>query len=250
MKLAEKNKSPDARSFDDAIRPILAANCVSCHSGDKPKGDLRLDQLKPDFADEATRETWLRIAERVTAGEMPPKAKPRPAEKDVQTLSAWINGQAQIALAARRARQGRIVLRRLNRTEYENTVRDLLGVDVDLKDMLPLDSSANGFDNVGSCAAHFVVPDGKISRSGQHRARRGDRQQAPAEDDRFESDTSERPASDSQCAGKSFSQGGQRGRAVHFVALGCVQRLRFLADGSRPLSFPRLGIDDSKRRSR
>jgi len=147
---ANTDKSRDAWSFDDTIRPILAANCVTCHSGDKPKGDLRLDRLKPDFGDEATRETWLRVAERVTAGEMPPKARPRPAEKDVRTLSGWIDSQAQIALAARRARQGRIVLRRLNRTEYENTVRDLLGVDVDLKDLLPLDSSANGFDNVGS----------------------------------------------------------------------------------------------------
>jgi hypothetical protein len=142
--------APNTHRFDGEIRPILAAHCISCHSGVKPKGDLRLDQLKPDFADEATREHWLAVLERVTAGEMPPKAKPRPPAKDVEALSSWINSQAQIALAARRAEQGRVVLRRLNRTEYENTVRDLLGVDVDLKDLLPLDSSANGFDNVGN----------------------------------------------------------------------------------------------------
>jgi hypothetical protein len=144
------NPSADSRRFDDEIRPILAAHCVTCHSGKKAKGDLHLDQLKPDFADETNREQWLMVSQRVTAGEMPPKTKPRPPAKDVQALSNWISGQAETALAERRAKQGRIVLRRLNRTEYENTVRDLLGVDVDLKDLLPLDSSANGFDNVGN----------------------------------------------------------------------------------------------------
>ena len=144
----------DAKQFNDVIKPILAANCFSCHSGAKPKGDFPLDQLKPDFADEATREHWLRVSERVAAGEMPPKAKPRPPAKDVQTLSNWIDAQAQAALAARRAADGRVVLRRLNRTEYENTVRDLLGVEVDLQAMLPLDSSAAGFDNVGAGGIH------------------------------------------------------------------------------------------------
>ena len=98
------DQRPDARQFEKVIRPILAANCLTCHSGQKPKGDLRLDQLKPDFDDEATREHWLRVSERVAAGEMPPKAKPRPAAKDVQTLlTDWIRGRAQAAGGDRRA---------------------------------------------------------------------------------------------------------------------------------------------------
>ena len=137
--------------FDAKIRPILAAHCYSCHSKDaeKVKGDLRLDQLSADFADEAGRERWRAVLKRVKAGEMPPKSKPRPPEKEVQVLSDWIGTQLDAADAARRA-QGRVVLRRLNRVEYENTVRDLLGVEVDLKELLPLDSSADGFDNVGA----------------------------------------------------------------------------------------------------
>ena len=112
---------------------------------------MRLDQLKPDFADEATREHWLTVMERVAAGEMPPKAKPRPPASDVQALvEIGLPARPRVALAARRAEQGRVVLRRLNRTEYENTIHDLLGVDIALKDALPLDSSANGFDNVGN----------------------------------------------------------------------------------------------------
>ncbi len=79
---------------------------------------------------------------------MPPKSKPRPPEKDLRALTEWIGGRAEAA-AARRAAEGRTVLRRLNRVEYENTVRELLGVEVDLQEMLPPDTAAHGFDNVG-----------------------------------------------------------------------------------------------------
>jgi hypothetical protein len=85
---------------------------------------------------------------------MPPQEKPRPPEQDVQLLSDWIGASARAAEAAERAAQGRVVLRRLNRVEYERTVRDLLGVYVELQAMLPADSSSHGFDNVGE-ALHF-----------------------------------------------------------------------------------------------
>src|SRR5204863_8845092 len=73
--------------------------------------------------------------------------KPRPAGNDLQTLYDWIGRQRDAA--ARRAAEGRVVLRRLNRVEYENTIRDLLGVEVNLKAQLPADGSAHGFDNIG-----------------------------------------------------------------------------------------------------
>lgn len=134
---------------DDSIRPILERHCLECHSGEEPKGELRLDQLAVDFSDEAIRKQWRAVLNRLTSGEMPPKEKPRPPAQDIQTLTEWINGQIDDAEAAQRVAQGRVVLRRLNRVEYKNTVQDLLGVDVDLKELLPLDSSADGFDNVG-----------------------------------------------------------------------------------------------------
>jgi mono/diheme cytochrome c family protein len=142
------DKGSDAGRHDDLVRPFLARHCLECHAGDKPKGDFRLDRLAPDFTDDAVRGRWLAVLKRVQAGEMPPKAKPRPPQKDVRALADWIRGRAEAAEAARRDAQGRVVLRRLNRVEYENTVRDLLGVDVDLKDLLPLDTPAHGFDNV------------------------------------------------------------------------------------------------------
>jgi mono/diheme cytochrome c family protein len=137
----------DASHDNEQIRRLLARHCLGCHAGEKPKGDLRLDRLSADFADQATREQWLTVLKRVKAGEMPPKGKPRPSPEEVRVLGEWISGR--VAASDRRAAQGRVVLRRLNRAEYQNTVRDLLGVDLDLKEMLPEDMAANGFDNVG-----------------------------------------------------------------------------------------------------
>ena len=136
---------PVAQKLDDPFRTFLTKHCQECHSGEKAKGDFRVDKLTPDFDDSANRERWLAVLKRVQAGEMPPNAKPRPGEKDVQAFAGWIDAKAG---ASRRA-HGRAVLRRLNRIEYQNTVRDLLGIDVDFQEMLPADSSASGFDNIG-----------------------------------------------------------------------------------------------------
>jgi hypothetical protein len=133
----------DAKPFNP--QPFLAGHCLECHSPPKPRGDLRLDKLTTNFNDKATREQWLAVKKQLDSQAMPPKGKPRPQEKDAAELSRWITARA----AEARAGSGRTVLRRLNRIEYENTVRDLLGIQVDLQEMLPEDSSANGFDNVG-----------------------------------------------------------------------------------------------------
>jgi hypothetical protein len=135
-----------ADAVPDQVREFLAARCVGCHSAIKPKGGLRLDNLTADFADAGTRDHWLAVRKRLTAGEMPPKEKPRPPADRVRTLADWINGRVEAADADRRAAEGRVVRRRLNRVEYENTVRDLLGVDCELKDLLPPDATGGGFD--------------------------------------------------------------------------------------------------------
>jgi mono/diheme cytochrome c family protein len=144
---AADDRGLNAKRYDEQIRPFLTRHCLGCHGTEKPKGDLRLDRLAPDFADPASRDKWQTVLKRLKAGEMPPKSKSRPAEQEIRLLADWISGSVRAAEAARRS-QGRVVLRRLNRVEYENTVRDLLGVHIDLQDLLPLDNSAAGFDNV------------------------------------------------------------------------------------------------------
>jgi hypothetical protein len=143
------DKKPDAKQFDEQVRPFLQRYCVECHGAEKTKGNLRLDRLAPDFSDAANLERWLKVQKGVQAGEIPPpKTKTSPPAKDVLVLSDWIRGKADAA-ATLRAAEGRVVLRRLNRNEYQNTIRDLLGVDVNLKEQLPQDGAADGFDNVG-----------------------------------------------------------------------------------------------------
>ena len=122
-----------AQKPDDPFRTFLTRHCQECHAGEKPKGNFSLDKLAPDFDNAANRERWLAVLKRVQAGEMPPKAKPRPAQKDVQALAGWIEAKARVARLA----HGRAVLRRLNRIEYQNTVRDLLGIDVDFRRYSP-----------------------------------------------------------------------------------------------------------------
>jgi hypothetical protein len=135
-----------AKPADDPARLLFAEHCEKCHSGPKHKGDFQIESLSPDFADRKNREQWLTVLDQLKAGDMPPKEKPRPPAHDVQAAVDWITGHVGPELA-RRAAEGRVVMRRLNRAEYANTVRDLLSVDVDLTDLLPPDTSTSGFDN-------------------------------------------------------------------------------------------------------
>jgi mono/diheme cytochrome c family protein len=147
---ASAEPTVDAKLFDEHVRPFLLRHCVTCHGAEKPKGKLRLDNLTTDFADGATRTHWAAVIERLEAGEMPPKGKPRPPQADVEAMIGWLAPRVAAADTTARAAQGRVVLRRLNRVEYENTVRDLLGINVNLKEQLPEDGSADGFDNAGT----------------------------------------------------------------------------------------------------
>jgi len=145
---------------DDPAAVFVAKYCVECHGPEKKKGKIRLDTLPADFATDAARKPWLAVKEQITSGNMPPeKVKVRPGKADTDALIRWIDGKISAAETVRRGKQGRAVLRRLNRVEYENTLRDLLSVDVSVQDLLPADSSANGFDNVGEAlhASSFLM---------------------------------------------------------------------------------------------
>lgn len=130
-----------------SARQLFIQHCEKCHSAAKAEGDFTVANLTDDFNDSQNREKWLTVLEQLKDGNMPPKDEPRPPVMDVQSVMDWISTQAGKAELARRETEGRVVMRRLNRAEYANTVRDLLGVEVDLADLLPLDTSTNGFDN-------------------------------------------------------------------------------------------------------
>jgi hypothetical protein len=143
---------PSEPASTESVRSFVRAYCVSCHSAEAKKGGLDLENLATDFKNPAVFEKWVRVHDRLRAGEMPPKERkkrPAPAENDVVVKS--LNVELTRAETARRADVGRAVLRRLNRTEYENTVRDLLSLPgLNVKDMLPEDGRAFGFDKSSS----------------------------------------------------------------------------------------------------
>src|SRR5262249_18792968 len=125
-------------------------HCVRCHGADKPKAGLRVDRLGPDMFKEKSAGVWHEIADRVNLGAMPPKNEPPLSRDELTGLSHWVASEQQRATALARNTGGRIVLRRLNRTEYRNTIHDLLGVPNDAALELPDDPAAHGFDNIGA----------------------------------------------------------------------------------------------------
>lgn len=148
-------------SFNSKVKPLLEAHCVECHGEDTQKAGLRLDTLSPDFADEKTSATWTHVFDKMIAGEMPPKKRERPPQQDLGAATTFLHSKLHEVSLDRQRKEGRVVIRRLNGTEYENTLRDLLGTNVTLKEMLPEDSTTAGFDNVSSgldlSATHFLL---------------------------------------------------------------------------------------------
>jgi mono/diheme cytochrome c family protein len=146
LALPARGAAPEDAAFRDTVRPFLTANCAKCHGETQAKAGLRVDRLRPD-EDVAS---WEKILDQLKTGEMPPRKEPRPKPAEVDAVRAWIT--AGLARAAEKARQapGRAVLRRLNRAEYDNTIRDLFGLDCRPASRFPQDDSAHGFDNVGS----------------------------------------------------------------------------------------------------
>jgi hypothetical protein len=128
-----------------AIQPFLDQHCMDCHDGEMKKGGLDLSAISTDGADAAAMKKWVRVFDRVAAGEMPPTKKERPKADDLRAFMAALGGD----LSTKDAAQKGTVLRRLNRREYQNTINDLLGVKVNIIDSLPEDGRSHGFDNIG-----------------------------------------------------------------------------------------------------
>lgn len=133
-----------AEDFREAAWPLLEAHCTDCHDGPDADGGLDLFELSADLTSEEVTRRWTLIHDRIANDEMPPPKKPRPdaaRSKAIQQLLASAITEADRQRAS-------VVLRRLNRREFENTVRDLFLTDVEVNG-LPEDTSTDGFDNVG-----------------------------------------------------------------------------------------------------
>jgi mono/diheme cytochrome c family protein len=134
---------------DTALRAFATKHCFACHGADQQESELRLDTLAPTIADGETAAAWARVLERVESGEMPPADRPQPTPEELRDVTATLRARLQ---EARRQRLWNVAgrgARRLNRAEYQNSVNELLGTDLDLAKYLPEDGSIGGFDKVG-----------------------------------------------------------------------------------------------------
>ena len=138
--------------FATQVQPFIKQHCVECHGPDKQKGRLRLDTLSDDFSDSHTAATWIEVRDNLNLGEMPPEDEPRPPGDGVIAVAQWIAGQLKAMQAQANSTGGKVLLRRMTRTEYTNTVRDLLHISFvegeGPADILPPDGKIGGFDKV------------------------------------------------------------------------------------------------------
>ena len=138
-----------APNFSQDAIPFLAAYCYSCHTGDQPAADLPLNSFTDNRSLVENRAIWDRVLDMVETGQMPPTDAEQPSIETSEAFVARIEAIFEHADRTAKPDPGRVTVRRLNRVEYKNTVRDLLGVDFDPTVNFPADDIGYGFDNIG-----------------------------------------------------------------------------------------------------
>jgi mono/diheme cytochrome c family protein len=144
----EANTEPASiRTYQQTVLPLLEKHCYECHGDGYDKGKVAFDQLEtPDQI--LAPDLWVKVLVNTRAGLMPADQKPRLSPAEQATLERWIKRDV-FHIDPKNPDPGRVTVRRLNRVEYRNTVRDLLGVDYNTEHEFPPDDTGFGFDNIG-----------------------------------------------------------------------------------------------------
>jgi mono/diheme cytochrome c family protein len=144
---AQEDEPIDER-YRAIVSPFLQKHCQECHGPADVQANFRIDESIPNrFEDASVRARWADVVDVLNSHEMPPEERPTPDAESIAQVVDWVT--QQIVQAEMKLRENAVVLRRLNRSEYKNTIRDLTGVDFDVSGF-PQDPYAGGFDNVGS----------------------------------------------------------------------------------------------------
>ncbi|WP_162006585.1 DUF1592 domain-containing protein [Roseimaritima sediminicola] len=144
----------DRATYSDAVVPFLRQHCTACHGAEEAGAGLRLDTLEPDFLSPQSAGAWVEVMDQINLGQMPPEGEPRPEAERLRRVTSWIADELRFA-EKRRSGAGRgVIMRRLNRFEVANTLRDLLHLQFlpgeSPLDQLPPDGTAEGFDKVAT----------------------------------------------------------------------------------------------------
>lgn len=135
--------------MENALGPFVQTYCIDCHTGDSAEAGLDFEKLLAAPSAAHRRLQWERAVERVAAGEMPPEDSVQPETEERDAALAWLREALADPDCSQPQDPGRPTLRRLNRTEYQNTVRDLVGIEFDAAKFFPRDELGYGFDNNG-----------------------------------------------------------------------------------------------------
>ena len=184
----QSSAAPAGSSPASSQRQFLDRNCATCHNKILMTGGLNL--VEADLSTvSAQPELWEKVVHKLHTGVMPPPGMPQPSEADRQAVLTWLETSLDTAAAADLNPGRTETLRRLNRTEYQNAIRDLLALDIDAGSLLPADESGHGFDNVivGDVSAtllnRYISAAQKISRLavGSTQSQQSDFIQTPAD---------------------------------------------------------------------
>ena len=136
-------------SFENEILPLLDQYCFDCHGPDRQKADVNFDLFKSRSDVLKHRKLFKRVGDMLYSHEMPPSKKPQPTDAERRKLTGWIESAVMYCDCTGPIDPGRETIQRLNRAEYNNTIRDLIGLDLKPADKFPLDDVGEGFDNMG-----------------------------------------------------------------------------------------------------
>ncbi len=135
--------------FRQTVQPFLKNYCFDCHSGDDAEADLALDRFQTAQSLATAPGSWETVLRMLRDRAMPPEDVDQPGPDEAAEVVDWIQQTLKAQAYQGKPNPGRVTLRRLNRTEYRNTVRDLLGVEFNAYGRLPADDVGYGFDNIG-----------------------------------------------------------------------------------------------------
>lgn len=168
----QTGRAPQTIPIEQAVWPFFAENCVSCHNPQTKAGGLDLGDLRRADSVLRSRETWESVVRKIQTGEMPPAGSPKPNPAKSKTFCLQMGREFQRVDKAAPVNPGSVTAHRLNRAEYNNTVRDLLGVNFHPADDFPQDDSGYGFDNIGDVLSlspsqmeKYVAASEKIART-------------------------------------------------------------------------------------
>lgn len=131
-----------------SVLSFISNSCTPCHNAKLKSGDIDLKSLQSANTFEHDREIWEKVAEKLKTGQMPPPGTPHPSSEASLGVTTWLQAEFTRQDRLIQPTPGRVSARRLNRAEYNNTIRDLLGVDIRPADNFPADTAAFGFDNI------------------------------------------------------------------------------------------------------